>query len=349
MNNKSHNDIEDDSVGLNPKNNRIGFFILAITIIVMVVSFCYFFYILFKNGGPLNIFKSDLTIPFLSVIIAVLSVRALILYLDGSKSVRSFDKEDSGIRFNSYFFNLLFDSYKFATIITQRGSGLKPKDSELVIQDLNSKDKDIVIESYRNKIAGKLLIDATDKLKKEISSYSSDKHLESFFSKIKDRLLTELDNQSKRGTLSLSLGIVTAFVGIGVLGYSVISQGYISDYVSILSHYIPRLSIVIVIEVFAYFFLKLYKRSLDEIKYFQNEITNIEMKFMSIVVARGNNTSESVLANLAEKLMNTERNYVLNKGQSTIFLEKSKLDGENNSVIIDLMADAMKSVSKKNE
>jgi hypothetical protein len=40
-----------------------------------------------------------------------------------------------------------------------------------------------------------------------------------------------------------------------------------------LSHYVPRITTVTFIEVFAFFFLKLYRASLIEIKFYQNELT----------------------------------------------------------------------------
>jgi len=39
------------------------------------------------------------------------------------------------------------------------------------------------------------------------------------------------------------------------------------------------------IELFAYFFLKLYKSDLSEIKYFQNELTNVEMRYAAVRLA----------------------------------------------------------------
>jgi hypothetical protein len=48
---------------------------------------------------------------------------------------------------------------------------------------------------------------------------------------------------------------------------------------------IPRLSIAILIEVFAYFFLKLYRRTLDDIKYFQIQITTVEQRALAVSIA----------------------------------------------------------------
>ena len=47
----------------------------------------------------------------------------------------------------------------------------------------------------------------------------------------------------------------------------------------------------IFIEVFSFFFLKLYKSGLADILYYQNELTNLESKFLALELASlGRNT-----------------------------------------------------------
>ncbi|HBL6091491.1 TPA: hypothetical protein LR660_003937, partial [Enterobacter hormaechei] len=121
-------------------------------------------------------------------------------------------------------------------------------------------------------------------------------------------------------------GVITASIGMIILASS--AFGETSDNFRLfIVHYFPKLSIAIVIEVFAYFFLRLYKQSLDEIKYFQNELTNIEMKYFSVMVVK-REPDETALVNIANELMKTERNYILEKGQSTVFLERDRLYSE---------------------
>jgi len=71
-----------------------------------------------------------------------------------------------------------------------------------------------------------------------------------------------------------------------------------------LEHFLPRVSLVILVEVFAYFFLRLYKESLDDIKYFQTEITRVEMKTLALTVATELKDSEAtrmLLTRFAER------------------------------------------------
>lgn len=61
-----------------------------------------------------------------------------------------------------------------------------------------------------------------------------------------------------------------------------------------------------IIEVFSYFFLKLYKSSLSEIKYFQNEATNIEYSFVALETALKVDDSDLV-KQCVNKMLNVER------------------------------------------
>ena len=45
--------------------------------------------------------------------------------------------------------------------------------------------------------------------------------------------------------------------------------------------FIPRCSVLVVIEVLAYFFLKLYKKNLDNITKLQSEVTVIENRILA--------------------------------------------------------------------
>ena len=45
--------------------------------------------------------------------------------------------------------------------------------------------------------------------------------------------------------------------------------------------FIPRFSVLVVIEVLAYFFLKLYKKNLDNITKLQSEVTVIENRILA--------------------------------------------------------------------
>lgn len=166
-------------------------------------------------------------------------------------------------------------------------------------------------------------------IESKVSNSNQLKEVESVFFKTLERLNNEISALSRRGNLNLSLGILTTIIGLAILGYFVLEIDSIpEDKMAFIAHFIPRLSLVVLIEVFAYFFLQLYKSTLQEIKYFQNEMTNAEAKLAaikcSIMTSDTSTTSQVILA-----LSKTERNSILEKGQTTAEIERSKIEQQN--------------------
>lgn len=64
-----------------------------------------------------------------------------------------------------------------------------------------------------------------------------------------------------------------------------------------------------------------------DMKYFQNELTNIESKLISVEYAVATDHSDSLEAAL-DSLARTERNFLLEKGQSTVELERGKSESD---------------------
>lgn len=132
-----------------------------------------------------------------------------------------------------------------------------------------------------------------------------------------DRIYKEIDALGRRGTVNLVLGVITALSGVIALSFFVLAkEGAHASLSDFAMDFLPRLSIVLIIEVFSYFFLRLYKASLSEIKYFQNEATNIEHSFVALEAAISINDK-----NLIERCVHTflavERNPIMTDGQTT--------------------------------
>jgi len=166
-----------------------------------------------------------------------------------------------------------------------------------------------------------------------------DRELLQRFDESRTRFTRELEALSRRGNLNLGLGAVTTVLGIGILGISVFAElTEIKDLWSFVSHFVPRFTLVVLIELFAYFFLSLYKASLGEIKYFQNEITNIEAKQTALRTAI-HFGEPSAIANIVSKLAETERNHILSKEQTTVELEKARIDRDGRNDFAKLVAE----------
>lgn len=158
------------------------------------------------------------------------------------------------------------------------------------------------------------------------------------FENLSYRVDSELSRLRRSANLNLVIGTLTTTMAIIALGYEVFKTDLnFNDTVALLSHYVPRLSLVIFIEIFAFFFLKLYKANLQDIKYYNNEKTNIDFKIISLKTAI--NIDDKDLLKLAiEELIKTERNFKLGKGESTVEIEKLRNERENNKLLSQILS-----------
>jgi hypothetical protein len=212
---------------------------------------------------------------------------------------------------------------------------------------LSEEEKVELIQALKNSLTN----DAALAILQEIENkYSSDmktniqlQQIREQLNRTRSRLQIEIEALGRRGNVNLVIGVITTGIAIYVLSSTVLSQEIKLTTETLVSHFTPRFALSLFIEIFSFFFLKLYKSGLSEIKYFQNELTNVELKFValenSIHIAEKEPLTQ-VLLNLS----NTERNFVLEKGQSTVEIEKSKIASDDNKTIINTLADFAKSI-----
>lgn len=211
------------------------------------------------------------------------------------------------------------------------------KKDQTLISDQN---RDTIIDSLKDRIktesANGMLEELEAKVLEKIKATAKHEMIDFQYSLTIERLKEELFSLSKRGNLNLSIGIVTTITGLALLGFFVLGEkptGLSPGTEQFIINFIPRISLVVLIEVFAYFFLRLYKASLSEIKYFQNEITTIESKYLALKVAASMDDAEQLKV-VIEQLVHTERNFILDKGQSTVDLERARIEQQTSSNII---------------
>ncbi|MGX1022563.1 hypothetical protein AB7M33_005239 [Pseudomonas sp. Y3 TE3536] len=161
------------------------------------------------------------------------------------------------------------------------------------------------------------------------------------------RLVSEVEALGRRGTVNLVFGVVTTAGALGILmslalntigpdAYRVLVPDKNFDIVVLAIMFLPKLSLAIFVQVFSLFFLRLYKAGFSEIKFFQNELTNLEAKYLGLVSAVVSDDEESV-REASKALLAVERNHVLSKGQTTIELEKHKIENQSSSEVIKLL------------
>lgn len=156
-----------------------------------------------------------------------------------------------------------------------------------------------------------------------------------------NRITFEIQLERKRSTIYIMFGSIITIVAGYVLFDSVQSiiklqqQTGSIDTQSILT----RLSIVVFIEIFAFYYLRLYNRISENIKYYQNEMTNVEMKSLCFYALRTCEITDEAKNTIIIELSKTERNFIIDKNKTTVDLERAKLD----SNIVD---STLKNISK---
>jgi hypothetical protein len=144
-----------------------------------------------------------------------------------------------------------------------------------------------------------------------------------FASELRDRLVRESERLSSRANTNLFIASVTSIIGIAFLGFVLVGgasydielseQGLSIQLAEYALYYLPRLTLVIIIEIFSYFFLRLYKTTLEDIKYYQNELTNIDSNISALRLSLLLNDSE-VINKVSTKLLDTSETSFLRKG-----------------------------------
>lgn len=144
-----------------------------------------------------------------------------------------------------------------------------------------------------------------------------------FLEETRYRLSQQTVDLARRGNLNLVLGMMIAITGLAIIGNAVLTSTTDGEASVTLFGFVPRFAFGVFIQVFAYFFLSLYKQALSEIKYFQNEMTNVEARLMALELCR--QMDDPVLqARIVERMAETERNFILSKGQTTVDLERER-------------------------
>lgn len=161
-----------------------------------------------------------------------------------------------------------------------------------------------------------------------------------YMSKYKERLNRHINHLKKSGSVYLIIGLITIIIGVFVL-YEIFMGSSGLDALG----YFSRLSIVIFIEIAAFFFLRLHSANLLEIKYFHNELSNIDAKMIALKVALLKNDSDT-LKFILKELMRTERNQLLKKGETTVELEKIRFDREGEKSLVDTITKILEPLIK---
>lgn len=134
----------------------------------------------------------------------------------------------------------------------------------------------------------------------------------------RERLMFESERLEARSRSNLRNGILTGLLGIVVLVFVLFifpPEYEVNNMNSLIASYAPRLFLVLIVQVMATFFLRMYVSNESDIKLNKNELTNVEQRLVAALMVEEN---EERLAEIAMFLSKDERNFVLKKGERVL-------------------------------
>lgn len=286
--------------------------------------------------------KEMLLLPIMIAVMTISFVPILVPILKGDSANFANNKEGVLLAIVSIGTVMSILMVKFLS-----GSNLSTSKNELYKYELDHLRNELKFRSYKqtSPVTEEDERALTDKILSRINSEANYIYLERLKKEVKDseyrfdilkrsqftlnRIYKEIDALGRRGTVNLVLGVITALSGVVVLSFFVlVREETTASLENFVIDFLPRLSIVLIIEVFSYFFLRLYKASLAEIKYFQNEATNIEHNFVALEVAISIN-DKALIKKCIHTFLAVDRNPIMDKDQTTREIIQGTADKKN--------------------
>lgn len=252
--------------------------------------------------------RDPLNFVFIGAVFIILSILVIIFIGDGKSSEYYFYDQEISIS------NVNDNEVKGSSFDGQENSISDINENEFSNYSVVDKSK------FFDYLKDKFNSDILDDIKKN-------KQMERIFRISINRLNTEISRNRTVGITHLFFGILITLVGLFVLTFFVFNTPIIesaSDWDVLVYYFVPRLSLVLLIEFFAYFFLRLYRDSVDKINYFQNELTNIEWKFSGLLLALDMDDKKCKMDS-AMVLLATDRNLSIRESGSQRIKEISAL------------------------
>ncbi|WP_317897762.1 hypothetical protein [Aurantibacillus circumpalustris] len=295
-------------------------FSLAITIIIstLLISFIAFTSLRDYIPRSSDIQTDSSQFPILVYILLFLTLMILILsYLN--RSNRRVEHATSDFGPSSLYYEL-------------------KKKIDSLTKGSNQIDESKILKYFTENLENQILAKIDEKYSKlEIESR---KHLElsKTIRRSVERLNTEIISTARRANLNLLIGIGSTLLAMLFFAVILFNSPEQSLTYTLLDYFFPRICLVIFVQVFAYFFLRLYKRGMDDIKYYQNELTNIDTKIGAIEYSLAVTDSVNISEIIIKEMMRSERNSEAPSNSATNSTEMEKMiNSKNLEKVIDFL------------
>lgn len=181
---------------------------------------------------------------------------------------------------------------------------------------------------------------------KDVDDENTANEIKHSFLASEERINNEIKNLKRRATVNLSWGVVLSSAALLFFFFLIYNEEIGKNLEQVFLHFVPRLGLVVFVELLAYFFLRLYKTSLVSIQYYHNELTNIETKKIAAIVAI-KHCDEAKIWQTVESLLKVERNVLLKGKETTIQMEMLKMQNEYDNKMINSMKSMLEKLIDK--
>jgi hypothetical protein len=219
---------------------------------------------------------------------------------------------------------------------------------------VNSEDRAAIVADTVERVSSALPTEVINQIRstfeREFSSNVTTSSANAALARVFSRLQDASEEVRQRANLNLIMGTVTCALGVMLLLFIVFvfPQDTQAAWQDVLVRSLPRLTLVFIIELVGYFFLGLYRLGTYEVKFFQNEMTNIELWATSYIHAMRVD-DDDLSKEVVKKLLSVERNFILKKGETTAFSPEADESSEGVRGDLRALIDLARTLKKKPE
>lgn len=231
------------------------------------------------------------------------------------------------------------------------------EDRARLISELEQKIKLAAAEdAFRDDI-----LQRVEKIQRNSAEVNRLQTIDAQFNAARSRLDQAIALLHRKANINMLVGILLSALGIFFLGITVVpglfnrifmlpsdflqNSESLSNITQFWMHYLPRVTLAVVLELFAYFFLNLYKANAAETRYYHNEITNISSRHSALMAASDPRDPE-LLKLVISDLLKTERNGVLTKTQTTVEIARAKAEAESSKNLVSVVTKLVESFGR---
>ena len=148
------------------------------------------------------------------------------------------------------------------------------------------------------------------------------------------RIKEEINRIRSNSSLNMWIGVIASISAIGLLVSTI--QEHEKDLIIL----IPRATVSILIEAFAFFFFNQYRKQQEEIKYWNNEKTNLDLKIFALSLAIDDEEigTKDYMRDLITTLIQSNRNIFGSATPAETKEEKPKEPTEDKKLLEDVIS-----------